>query len=255
MNLNSLLTTKKNSSFKTMIIAAHYDDETISMGSRFPFLGTIYFVHTTNSSPSNLQDALKNGFDNEDDYQKQRKLEFKNALQISGITDHVCYQSGIPDQESTFNIRFLISFLTDKINDIKPDIIFTHPYEGGHPDHDTTSFVVNKASKNSRYTNIFEFSSYHSNSGALQCCKFLDLLSPATEIILSDEEKLLKADMLKEFYTQRDSIQYFELEKEVFRLAPEYNYRIPPHDGLLYYENFNWGITGKEWRKLVNESS
>jgi hypothetical protein len=46
---------------------------------------------------------------------------------------------------------------------IKPDIVFTHPYEGGHPDHDFTAFAVHAACRLTKSTKsvIAEFASYN----------------------------------------------------------------------------------------------
>lgn len=137
--------------------------------------------------------------------------------------------------------------------DIKPDIIFTHSYEGGHPDHDTTSFVVNKAAKTIGIKNIYEFSSYHDDEGRLKCGDFLNTKNDVTEISLTETERILKRKMLAAFITQQETLKVFDVQREIFRPVPEYNYNEPPYEGKLFYENFDWGITGKKWRKLASE--
>jgi hypothetical protein len=34
----------------------------------------------------------------------------------------------------------------------------------------------------------------------------------------------------------------------MFRPAPDYDFSQPPHSGKLYYEHFDWGMSGERWR-------
>jgi hypothetical protein len=44
------------------------------------------------------------------------------------------------------------------------------------------------------------------------------------------------------------------LESERFRFAPRYDFNAPPHQGKLYYENCDWGVTGETWRNLAEKA-
>jgi len=41
---------------------------------------------------------------------------------------------------------------------------------------------------------------------------------------------------------------------ERFRAAPVYDFTQAPHPGKLFYENFDWGMTGERWRDLAAEA-
>ncbi|OLE88653.1 MAG: hypothetical protein AUG08_07550 [Acidobacteria bacterium 13_1_20CM_2_55_15] len=43
----------------------------------------------------------------------------------------------------------------------------------------------------------------------------------------------------------------FPMDAERFRVAPPYNFREPPHEGSLYYEQFDWGVKGEQWRRFA----
>ena len=60
--------------------------------------------------------------------------------------------------------------------------------------------------------------------------------------------------MIDCFGTQRDILGRFELDPERFRPAPAYDFRAPPHPGVLLYETFGWGIRGGEWRRRAAEA-
>jgi hypothetical protein len=65
---------------------------------------------------------------------------------------------------------------------------------------------------------------------------------------LSAGERGRKQRMLAAFVTQRETLASFGTEVERFRAAPAYDFTLPPHAGLLHYEQFGWGCTGEEWR-------
>jgi hypothetical protein len=41
------------------------------------------------------------------------------------------------------------------------------------------------------------------------------------------------------------------VKRELFRLAPAYDFGAPPHEGQLWYEDFDWGMTCRRWRRLA----
>ena len=66
---------------------------------------------------------------------------------------------------------------------------------------------------------------------------------------LTGEALRRKARMIDCFATQRWLLEQFDLATERFRVAPEYDFRQPPHPGELHYETLGWGIAGAEWRR------
>ena len=63
-----------------------------------------------------------------------------------------------------------------------------------------------------------------------------------------------KRRMIDCFATQRWLLEQFDLATERFRLAPEYDFRLPPHPGELHYETLGWGMTGAEWRQRAADA-
>jgi hypothetical protein len=70
---------------------------------------------------------------------------------------------------------------------------------------------------------------------------------------LSDEQRGLKRRMLDSFHTQAEILAPFGVEFERFRIAPAYDFAAPPHSGALYYEQFDWGMTGDRFRSIARE--
>jgi N-acetylglucosamine malate deacetylase 2 len=78
---------------------------------------------------------------------------------------------------------------------------------------------------------------------------------PQFEYDLNAEERNLKLRMAEKFTSQRRTLQPFcRPEAERFRVAPQYDFTRPPHEGRLWYENFNWGVDGKTWRKMASQT-
>jgi hypothetical protein len=78
--------------------------------------------------------------------------------------------------------------------------------------------------------------------------------SPVIKILLRPEDRIRKQSMIDCFATQRWLLEQFDLSTERFRVAPECNFREPPHRGELHYETLGWGIAGAEWRRAASKA-
>jgi hypothetical protein len=57
--------------------------------------------------------------------------------------------------------------------------------------------------------------------------------------------------MMEAYSSQRLVLENFPIEQERLRLASNYDFSQPPHEGRLWYECMGWAMTGERWRKLV----
>jgi N-acetylglucosamine malate deacetylase 2 len=215
-------------------------------------------VHSTDGAP--LRDAIVAGFPGKEGYANARRQELAAALALAGISAQQCFSLGFGDQETSLHLKDLAERILQILREIKPAIVYTHPYEGGHPDHDATAFAVHSAVKlfprnGTREPGIYEFTSYHSSLNGMETSEFLPY--PGNSIcskVLDEQERLLKARMFDCFATQRHVLRQFSLSVEKIRPAPPYDFSQPPHTGKLYYENFAWGVDGPRWRELAREA-
>ena len=79
-------------------------------------------------------------------------------------------------------------------------------------------------------------------------------MAPGVENVLGDEARRRKGSMLDCFETQRRMLGHFPVDVERLRRAPQYDFRQPPHAGTLWYERFDWGMTGERFRALAGEA-
>lgn len=242
------------------VVAAHPDDETIGAGGSLPRFGEVILLHVTDGAPRNGRDAAAAGLKSREAYAAARRRERIAAAQLAGIGLDRQVEMGIIDQEASLHLDRLACRLADWLAESGPDLLLTHPYEGGHPDHDAAAFAVHAACRlleRERWPSpaIAEFTSYHAQAGIMAVGCFLPADgSPETTRLLSEEERDLKRRMFACYATQRQVLSAFPIDIERFRPAPAYDFTRPPHPGPLHYESFDWGMTGERWRALAGEA-
>lgn len=244
-----------------VIIAAHPDDEVIGAGGRLPRLKKAILIHVTDGAPRTMHDALKAGYKTREEYAEVRYAELTAALGLAGIHQRQCITIGVTDQEASLYLYELSHQLAGILCDIRPEIVMTHPYEGGHPDHDATAFAVYSACRLLEERGIappvlVEFTSYHAREdGHISAARFIPFDGRSdTTVVLTEHASLLKRRMLDCFKTQKAVLGTFPAGVERFRVAPAYDFTLPPHPGRLYYEYFSWGMVGNCWRALARRA-
>ena len=97
---------------------------------------------------------------------------------------------------------------------------------------------------------VWEFTSYHARAGDMVAGEFLNgATAPrAAAFGLSGADRARKEAMFACYPSQRDMLRKFPIGVERFRPAPRYDFTLPPHSGQLFYEQFEWGMTGERFR-------
>jgi len=237
-----------------LLLAAHPDDETLSAGIRLARSNPnrITIVHVTDGSPRDPLFARRAGYPSREAYAQARREELACALRMIGMGREQCRELGYVDQEAYLHMPEIVERLIALIDELRPGVVLTHPYEGGHPDHDTCAFAAALA-RQVKPARCLEFTSYHAGPGGFVTGEFLG--EPESEtLILTEQERTLKRAMAGCFRSQADVVARFPIDVEKFRPAPEYDFSRPPHAGRLLYEEFGWGITGEGWRALAAEA-
>jgi LmbE family N-acetylglucosaminyl deacetylase len=239
------------------IIVAHPDDEVIGCGAQLRRWPHAHVVHVTDGAPRHSEDVWEAGFVTAEEYASARQRELIAALSLAGIRVNQLHALGIPDQETCLNLISATEAIVAKLLELQPTVVITQPYEGGHPDHDSTAFAVHTArdillKEQGIAPIIVEATSYFNRAGIMATSEFLPRArSDIRTFTLTEAERAFKRQLFACFKTQQKVLQYFPIATERFRLAPRYDFTAPPHPGKLYYELFHWGTTGERWRKLA----
>lgn len=231
-----------------MVLVAHPDDETLACGGRMVQWPDCTILHTTNGSPENLRFARAAGFETQVGYAEARRKELGCALALVGGRDTRCF--GLVDQQSFVDMAGLTRRVLESIEEIRPDVILSHPYEGGHPDHDAAAFAVQHACARigDGAPQRMEAAFYNCLGGVFRPGEFI----PGTaveEVELDAETRARKDRMFACFASQQSVLELFSTQYERFRLAPVYDFSQAPHAGELNYEAWGWGLTGEKWRE------
>ncbi len=145
-----------------LIVVAHPDDETLAFFSLMRASSDCVILHITDGSPLRLHDAQAAGFTTRDAYAAARCAELKAALAELGGRE--TRQIGMVDQESWRDLSVLADSIYEVMQEVRPRAIYTHPYEGGHPDHDSVAFAVAQAVTRSP-VEVFEGAFYNGLGG------------------------------------------------------------------------------------------
>src|SRR5581483_3499161 len=160
-----------------LLVVAHADDEIIGAGGWLARLpeeekSRVTIAYITDSAPENPWFAQTAGFSTPEEYAAARRAERAAALKILGISPRQCRDFGIRDQQSFRELVEITSRIARLIDELRPSVILTHPYEGGHPDHDAAAFAVHRSAQ-SGGPRVHEFTSYHAGAKGLQTGRFL----------------------------------------------------------------------------------
>ena len=243
-------------SLTTLVVVAHPDDESIGAGARLRHLGDAYLVEVTDGAPSDPACAIQHGFATPEEYAAARRSELLQAMQVAGLPENRLISLGLVDGQVTFHLTELCLRITDLIDSLRPLVVLTHPYEGGHTDHDSTAFAVHLACGILRREGVqppavLELTSYHARNGARVVQQFLP--HPGADraqrvIHLSDTDRQIKERLFECFGSQRTVLENFSTSFERFRAAPRYVFTRPPHEGILNYERYGDLLRGRFWR-------
>lgn len=245
---------------RVTIVCAHPDDEVIGAGARLAHLRDVHVVYVTDGAPRDMSDAIANGFTTREEYARVRAAERERALALADIAPARIEDIGLVDQEASFDLSELTLCLVSILERHQPEIVLTHAYEGGHPDHDATAFAVHHAVKlltmhGGPMPTIAEFAGYHWRDGAMRTGCFLPHPDVSVRrLSLGKSERRLKSAMCACYESQQRVLASFAIDAESFRLGPSYDFTDAPHAGRLFYEWFAWRVDGVQWRRLARRA-
>lgn len=249
-----------NRTMRCSVIVAHPADEIVGAGCLISKLLDVTVLHVTDGAPHDMHDAEAAGFKERSEYAEARKQECISALAIANVPEDRVVDFAVTDQCASHCLTDLTKRITTFLQQSGADIVVTHPYEGGHPDHDATAFATHAAlqlmKRNGfRPPALFEMALHPSEDFKAKVPEFLpDAGGETTTLLLDERAQELKQRMFECFETQRESLQVSPFGPEKFRQPPAYDFSVPPQPGKLHYENFDWAPRSEEWQSLASKA-
>ena len=223
---------------RILIAVAHADDETLGCFSVLrEHAADVHILHATDSAPRDLKYAWRSGFATRAGYQAARRAELLAVLAKAGVSEERYHRLGLADQEAPVYWPRIRNY----VEDFAADRVYTHAYEGGHPDHDAVALAT------AGLPNLWEFPLYHGHGADFVPHSFLDG-EAETVVEFDPQQQAVKRSWLDCFPSQKRVLDLFPVRHELFRPARSYDFSKPPHEGELYYERRKLGWTWREWR-------
>ena len=235
------------------LLAAHPDDETIGASALLARSPNACVIFVTDGAPRDRRLWPETIQGSREQYAAIRRQEAERALAHAGIPARQITWLGGVDQEAISTVPELLRRLVHLVEQVRPELLVTHPYEGGHPDHDCAALLARLAVRALPVPlPLFEMTSYHARDGRLVTGEFPGS-NPSEEwrFELTAEDKIRKRKMFEEYRSQQAVLESFRTDGETFRLARAYDFRKPPQPGKLWYECLGWAMTGERWRALA----
>ncbi|UUZ83703.1 PIG-L family deacetylase [Paenibacillus sp. P26] len=205
-----------------LVIAAHPDDDVLGIGiglHRHSLSGKrITVTFTTNGTGESwkAETPVSNRI------AETRLREAAEALSLIGIPSRQILCLGFPDRGTHRYLKEMADDLSFLMDILQPERIYVHSIEGGHIDHDLTSYVTQSLCAMKQYSSVYEWAEY--NKMYSLGSSHIDFpphpsaaLGQKEALFLTEQEHLLKKQMLACHKSQ--ILPEYTAKAEVFRQA------------------------------------
>ena len=242
------------------VIVAHASDEIFGAGCLISKLMDVTILHVTDGIGVELDQRGQASLQESAHQAERIHEESVAALRLANVPEDKVIDFALPQYALSQRLTYLTRKITSFLQQSRANIILTHPYEGGHPDHDAIAFATHAALRilnenGFKPPDVFEMALYPSGKPVAKVPEFLSRIdSESTTLLLDERSQKLKERMYACLRSQRDVAMASPSNFERFRRPPLYDFTRPPQDGKLHYGRFDWAISPDEWQALSTQA-
>ncbi len=230
-----------------VVVTAHPDDETISFGGALPLLASVTIVQLTDGVSRTVdRGALV----------AARQQERDAALQVLRPQNPgpVVWDCGTGGRQTLQELLPLLAQVRAAIE--AADVVWTHPYEGGHVDHDAAAWLVQRACADRPDVLRLEFASYHSHGRKSTFGAFWpDPTVAQVTVQLTGERLARKRAAIACYASQAHILRKFPtIDREPYRVAPVYDFTRPSPAPQSRWDSRGYLPTMTTFRAAVAEA-
>ena len=226
---------------RTLILVAHPDDEALAFGGLLQQIKQPTVVFATDGAPRD--EKFWQGHGVREAYAGHRRREAEDALDAAGVLH--CEFLGFVDQELHLELSRAHELLCEVVARRQPSAILTLAYEGGHPDHDSCSFLAQLLAQQFGLP-VFEAPLYNRATGELRFNEFAAADGSEIAVPLNAEAIAIKQQMVCAYASQAETLAQFDIAAESLRPQPAYDFSRPPHLGPTNYEAWGWPVSSAD---------
>ena len=239
------------------LVVAHPDDETIGLGPLLKLLRGAHAIHLTDGARRDLRSLHAAGFRSSADHAQARAVELARALDLAEIPPQRRHAFPIGDQQAFRHLPCIAAALGAFFQTQAIEAVFTHPYEGGHLDHDACACAVSLACQRMEHRGlrppvVIEMAFYHESEHGLVTQRFMEEGDGDALIAFNQAESLVRDEMLAAHASQTAILGLFREPLARLRCAPDYDFRRPPNRGHIFYHRFIEDVTPADWLEAVH---
>lgn len=197
-----------------VVVTAHADDEVITFGAALRRLAAATIVQLTTSVSGRGPDYGA---------QVEARHAERAAAAVAGGWRWPIVDGHVAARDAHRHLGRLLELVSAALVDT--DVVWTHPYEGGHLDHDAAAWLVQTACARMATPPLrMEFASYHAQGFGV----FSPVASATVVRPVSGQAWLLKRQALRAYASQAHIIRKFpSVQVEHYRIAPVYDFTRP----------------------------
>lgn len=232
------------------VVVAHPDDETLFAGPLLRRLRNGRLIVVTDGAPEDMADARALGIASRSAYAAIRAGELDRAVAALGFAGPVI-RYAVADQGAVFALPTLVERLRADLADVA--LVVTHPYDGGHPDHDAVACAVARAvSALAPAPAVVEFACYAQFDDARVWARFVEDARHPQHTRTLDADDIARVDAaLAAHASQAGVFADWRPDQERWRAAPDYDFAAPPPGEACLYDRFGWSLTSARWREAA----